>query len=128
MESVTLPSRLKDMANRDNLGTISDLLNVHGRQTVANLQMSVSKANRVPHSEDIGDKPADGLRLDVDFKPSDDLETYHRQNGFSKPHIFSQVLAIRGEKPEDDEMTDAPDDEGDDDLRRRPRREPISRR
>ena len=130
IESVTLPSRLKDLTNRDSLGNIGDLLNVHGKQTVAHLQMSIARSDQVPQSEDVGDEPSDGLRLDIDFRPPDDVNASHRQNGFKSPKIFSQVLANRGEKAEDeDEQNDDNEDSQEDEMhRRRGRREPLSKR
>lgn len=127
IESATLPSRLKDGANRDTLGGIAELLNLHGKQTVANLQMSFSDASEVPHSDGVGDGPSDGMRLDMDFRPQDDLDQRsRRQNGHHNPHIFSQVLASRGQRAEDEEIKDEAAEE---DMReKRDRREPISRR
>ncbi|KUI64754.1 Protein dml-1 [Cytospora mali] len=130
VESATLPSRLKDAANRETLGHMTDRLNVHGKQTVANLQMSFAGAGGVPQSEEVGDDPKDGLRLDMDFRPADDLGDGGRrkQNGFhGGPKIFSQVLASRGEG--DDRDQDMESEEGEDDrARRRGQREAISRR
>lgn len=129
IESATLPSRLKDARNRDTLGNITDLLNLHGKQTVANLQMSFSGAGDTPHSEDVGDEPKDGLRLDLDLRPADDLgagDGRKQQNGYHRvPKIFSQVLASRGERAAEEEDEE---EEEDDRLRRRGRSEAISRR
>lgn len=129
IESATLPSRLKDAANRDALGNISDSLNVHGKQTVANLQMSFSDAEDTPHNENAGDEAKDGLKLDMDLRATDDMgDGHHRtQNGFhSAPKIFSQVLSSRGDRA----MDEAAEDEGDEDdrMRRRGQGETISRR
>ncbi|KAK7712531.1 mtDNA inheritance, partitioning of the mitochondrial organelle [Diaporthe eres] len=129
IESATLPSRLKDNLNRDSLGTMTDLLNLHGKQTVASLQMSFSGTGETPRSEDVGDEPQDGLRLDLDLRPADDLgDGRKQQNGYHRtPKIFSQVLASRGERAgDDDEGGDS--DEEDDRTRRRGQREAISRR
>ncbi|KAK7727553.1 mtDNA inheritance, partitioning of the mitochondrial organelle [Cytospora paraplurivora] len=133
MESATLPSRLKDPANRETLGHMTDRLNVHGKQTVANLQMSFSGAGAVPQSRDAGGEPKDGLRLDMDFRPADDLGSdggRRQQNGFhGGPKIFSQVLASRGDRTGgdgDDQDVDMDEDE-DDKARRRARGEAVSR-
>lgn len=129
IESATLPCRLKDTTNRDTLGNMTDLLNLHGKQTVANLQMSFSGTTETPRSEDVGDEPKDGLRLDLDLRPADDLgDGRKQQNGYHRaPKIFSQVLASRGERAGDDEEGDD-DEEEDDRIRRRGRREAISRK
>lgn len=131
IESAILPSRLKDTANRDTLGTVADMLNVHGKQTVANLQMSFSGADEVPRSADAGDEPKDGLKLDMDFRPVDEAGEGgggRAQNGFHRgPKIFSQVLASRGGRAEDDEQDFGGDDD-DDRMRRRGRGEAVSRR
>ncbi|KAJ4391767.1 mtDNA inheritance, partitioning of the mitochondrial organelle [Gnomoniopsis smithogilvyi] len=128
IESATLPSRLKDAANRDTLGHITDSLNTHGKQTVANLQMSFSDVQDVPHNENAGDEAKDGLKLDMDFRPADEMVDGSRiRNGFhSAPKIFSQVLASRGDRAKDA----AAEDEGDEDdrMRRRGQGETISRK
>lgn len=105
IESAALPSRTKDASNSDTLGNIVDLLNVHGKQSVANLQMSFSGRDGVPRSEDVGDEPKDGVRLDVDFRPADELgEAAARlRNGHRRSSkIFSQVLVSRGEVVDND--------------------------
>lgn len=130
IESATLPSRVKDAANRDTLGDVADRLNVHGKQTVANLQMSFAGADRVPRTEDVGDDARDGLRLDLDFRPVDDLGDGGRraQNGFhGGPKIFSQVLARRGDRAEDEDVEDGAGAEADARERRRGPSEAISR-
>lgn len=127
IESAVLPSRLKDTSNTDTLGNIVDLLNVHGKQSVANLQMSFSGADGTPHSEDAGDEPRDGVRLDVDFRPADEAAEVSAarssRNGYQKSNkIFSQVLASRGREVNDD------GGKGDDRLQTRGTRETINRR
>lgn len=130
IESATLPSRLKDATNRDSLGNMTDLLNLHGKQTVASLQMSFSGAAETPRSEDVGDEPKDGLRLDLDLRPADDLgEGRKQQNGYHRaPKIFSQVLASRGERAGENDDEGGDSEEEDDRTRRRGQREAISRR
>lgn len=127
IESATLPSRLKDAANRDTLGDMADRLNVHGKQTVANLQMSFAGAGGTPRvvedgGEDGGHDGA-GVRLDADFRPMDDLlgdGGGRAQNGGARggPKMFSQVLASRGDWAADE----AEDEEGAGDDRTRERR------
>ncbi|KKY33329.1 putative misato segment ii myosin-like domain-containing protein [Diaporthe ampelina] len=130
IESATLPSRLKDATNRDSLGNITDLLNLHGKQTVANLQMSFSGPSETPRSEEVGDEPKDGLRLDLDLRPADDPgDGRKQQNGYHRAQkIFSQVLASRGERAVDDDDEGGDGDEEDDRIRRRGHREAISRK
>lgn len=106
IESATLPSRVKDASNRDTLGDMADLLNVHGKQSVANLQMSFSSVDDIPRTEDVGDEPKDGVRLDMDFRPTDEVGeiSARLRNGYQRsPKIFSQVLASRGGKMDDDD-------------------------
>lgn len=142
VESATLPSRLRDPANRETLGHMADRLNVHGRQTVANLQMSFAGAGAgPPRTTAAGDEPKDGMRLDMDFRPADDLlggGAARRQQDGSRaaPKIFSQVLASRGERDggeEDQDMQDGEEggrgrEDEDDRARRRARGDAVSRR
>ncbi|KAL2181533.1 tubulin domain-containing protein [Thermothelomyces heterothallicus CBS 202.75] len=116
VESATLPSRLRDPSKRDTLGGMADVLNVMGKQTVAGLQMSFSR----PDSEGRGDLRrsvlsedalSEGVRLDIGFTPSDQLDSYvRRSNGFDRPRVFSQIVASRGYKEDgsvDVEMDEA---------------------
>lgn len=133
VESATLPSRLKDGANRDSLGNMADSLNVHGKQTVANLQMSFADAADVPRSENAGDEAKDGVRLDVDFRPADELADMvgsRAQNGVhgGGPKIFSQVLASRGTRALDEAAPEDGEGDADDRMRRRGQGETVSRR
>lgn len=128
IESATLPSRIKDASNRDTFGGIADLLNVHGKQSVANLQMSFSGVEEIPRAEDAGDEPKDGVRLDVDFRPADEVgesATRLRNGSHRSAKIFSQVLASRGGRV-DDETDDR--ERNDERSRDRGQRETISRR
>lgn len=141
VESATLPSRLRDAANRDTLGDMAERLNVHGKQTVARLQMSFADADGRPRSEawgggDDDDRAGagngDGVRLDVDFRPADDLGDGARvQSGSSGSgggsKIFGQVLASRGERARDEDE-EHEGERGDDRARRRGARETIGRR
>lgn len=128
IESATLPSRIKNVSNRDTLGNIADLLNVHGKQSVANLQMSFSGVDGIPRSEDAGDEPKDGVRLDMDFRPADEVVqgAARLRNGHHRSaKIFSQVLASRGGR-EKDEQDGA--NSGEERSRRMGQREAIRRR
>lgn len=109
---------------------MTDRLNLHGKQTVANLQMSFSGPSETPRTEEVGDEPKDGLRLDLDLRPADDLgDGRKQQNGYHRaPKIFSQVLASRGERAGDEEEEGEDGDEEDDRIRRRGQREAISRK
>ena len=115
-----LPTRLKDTARRDTLGSMADLLNAMGKQNVAGLQMSfapappedesqaVTQDNRIAETSE----EDEDLRLDLDFSPADRLDpVVGRQNGFAQPRIFSQALMRRGTKErrlsEGDEAQDA---------------------
>ncbi|TPX12115.1 uncharacterized protein E0L32_007230 [Thyridium curvatum] len=104
IESVTLPSRLKHAQDRDAMGTITDLLNVMGKQTVASLSMSLQ-----PSSHDHPAAPAvsgdthpegaaaESLSLDIDFSPPDELpQQSSRQNGHKQARVFGQVVTSRG--------------------------------
>lgn len=135
VESATLATRMRGAAGRgDTLGDLADSLNVHGKQTVANLQMSFAGAGEVPRSENAGDEDRDGVKLDLDFRPGDEVaEAGGRRpvNGNGKaPKIFSQVLASRGARAKDDEDNHRDEEEGDADdrMRRRGQGETVTRR
>lgn len=108
---------------------MTDLLNLHGKQTVASLQVSFSGTSKTPRSEEVGDEHKDGLRLDLDLRPADDLgDARKQQNGYHRaPKIFSQVLASRGERVGGTDGEEGDDEEEDDRTRRRSQRETISR-
>lgn len=134
VESATLPSRLRDPANRESLGRMADRLNVHGRQTVAGLQMSFSSAGAAPQARPAGAEPKDGLRLDMDFRPADDLGggggggSRQQDGSRAGPKIFSQVLTSRGGEDGDGGQDVDMDEDEDDRARRRGRGEAVSRR
>ncbi|KAL2164364.1 hypothetical protein VTH06DRAFT_3580 [Thermothelomyces fergusii] len=102
VESATLPSRLRDPSKRDTLGGMADVLNLMGKQTVAGLQMSFAR----PGSEGHGklrrrvlseDGLSEGVRLDIGFAPSDQLDPAVRRSSASdRPRVFSQLIASRG--------------------------------
>lgn len=139
IETITLPSRLKDTANRDSLGTIADMLNTMGKQNIAGLQMSLAPQesgseshprqaggrNRPQQGED--DEDRQGVQLDIDFSPSDQLDAYaSRSNGFhhKTPKVFSQSLVWRGyreEEPQTGEDVEMVDEEDERETRRRRR-------
>lgn len=108
IESVTLPTRLRHEP-RDTLGTITDLLNVMGKQTVASLSMSVSAPKdpeaqpadqRIPLGDD-HDLQDESLHLQMDFSPSEDPQPGRRlANGHKQPHIFGQTVVTRGRSGE----------------------------
>jgi hypothetical protein len=80
---------------------MTDLLNAMGKQSIANLQMSIQK--RAAATEETSDHDGDdleGVYLDLDFSPSNQLESGRRQNGYHQPRIFSQVIASRGSMSE----------------------------
>ncbi|KAI2612785.1 tubulin domain-containing protein, partial [Hypoxylon fragiforme] len=126
LESMTLYTRLKttDRIYSSNLGNMADLLNVFGKQTIANLEMSIFET---PDSQQNGSAPrtSNGLNgrgeavgngnghgtsmeddsesgsqkgsvaLDIDLSSPQDLNVDPNRRR-RKRHIFSQVLADRG--------------------------------
>jgi hypothetical protein len=116
VESATLPSRLRDPLKRDTLGAMADVLNVMGKQSIAGLQMSFARSDEAEGQSDARQRKlseeelAEGVRLDIRFTPSDQLDSYVRSNGFDKPRVFSQLVASRGyneEEGEDVQMDEA---------------------
>lgn len=113
MESATLPFRLKNQSNRETYAGMTAILDGMGRQTVASLQLSVDlgeDGTGRSADDDDSENGSRGTRLDMDFSPTDEIESAHRrQKGEDhKPHIFGQALTSRGpereeEKEEDDE-------------------------
>ncbi|KAI1772442.1 tubulin nucleotide-binding domain-like protein [Hypoxylon cercidicola] len=130
LESVTLYTRLKttDHVYSSNLGNMTDLLNVFGKQTIANLEMSISE---LPHQNG-ADGTSNGLNgrgenahsgvdedgsesgsqkgaatLDIDLSSPQDLNLDPNRRRGRKRHVFSQVLADRGSQntePTDEEL------------------------
>ncbi|KAK0722891.1 tubulin nucleotide-binding domain-like protein [Lasiosphaeria miniovina] len=122
VESIMLPSRLKDSAQRITLGGLAELLNPMGKQTVAGLQMSFAPPPPSPEEDSpqqqqqqhhsgpgrpatgLPDDISEGAHLDIHFTPSDQLDPYadrwqQQQNGHAsgaQPRVFSQVVALRG--------------------------------
>lgn len=142
LESVTLPSRLRHGLNNDTFTGMAGLLNQMGKQSIASLQMSIAKQkapatsgdSRVRQNERTYDddkedgegKDSRGLQLDLDFTPSDQLDTGRRQNGFHQPRIFSQLVTVRGSSAEDQAMLDPEEEQ--ERLRRRDPNAPITKR
>jgi hypothetical protein len=98
LESVTLPSRLRDPANRDTLGGMAELLNVMGKQTIAGLRMSVPGEPAPPPTlpaddEDGTEEEASELR--INFDPPDPLPAA-KANGHRPTHTFARALTLRG--------------------------------
>ncbi|KAK0646632.1 tubulin domain-containing protein [Cercophora newfieldiana] len=143
MESITLPSRLKDRANRDTLSGMADTLNAMGKQTIAGLQMSFTSPssspseNHDPHQRKNNklteDELTEGVTLDIKFTPTDQLDP-SRRNGFHSiktPKVFSQLVALRGYPASEDVdgVTEMEMEQEAHDFRRRRRNpsEPITR-
>ncbi|KAI8950851.1 tubulin domain-containing protein [Xylaria longipes] len=124
IESTTLYTRLKttDRINSCNLGHMTDLLNVFGRQTIANIEMSPIKppnpaqngtndmANLTNprgellstlHDNSIDDASESGSQkgttsLEVDLSSPQDLRLESGTRGSRKRYVFSQVQTYRG--------------------------------
>ncbi|KAK0711352.1 tubulin domain-containing protein [Lasiosphaeris hirsuta] len=143
IESITLPTRLKDPANQDTLSNMADTLNTMGKQNVAGLQMSFADPDKTTSPTTTSTDPrapgggwqitedhlSEGLSLDLHFTPSDELNPHRRTGAPAKiPRVFSQLIASRGFPPQE---TADPGAEADQDLRnhrrRRPAHEPVTR-
>lgn len=127
VESVMLPSRMKDPLKRESLGQMAEVLKVMGKQSVAGLQMSFAR----PGSEDTREKKlseeelSEGVQLDIRFAPSYQLDSYTRSNGFDRPRVFGQLVTSRGYEEEQGENGE------EDEAGRRVRRssyEPVTKR
>lgn len=152
IESVTLPSRLRDQTNRDTLGTLADTLNAMGKQNVASLGMSFAappseedeadqgskdlrqrqlggKQTKSGHAAVMAKENPEGVFLDINFTPSDQLDHVRRRGpgGDSRPRVFSQVITSRGYEV-DDEAQEAKEAEEDERFRRKSSYEPVTRR
>ncbi len=130
LESVMLPTRLKDRANRGTLGSMADLLNAMGKQSVAGLQMSFGKAPERTGSDprERQQEGDEGAGLDVDFSPSDQLDYGSgRRNGHhQQPRVFSQAIVRRG--PGEEAPEAEADGEQEERNRYRSAYEPVSRK
>lgn len=147
MESVTLPSRLRDRRNRDTMGTLADMLNAMGKQNVASLGMSFDALPSTEEDEDgkkdprqrqkpsghaavLAKENPEGVFLDINFTPSDQLDYVRRRGGGgdeNRPRVFSQVLTSRGYE-EDEQAKEAKEDEEDERFRRKSSYEPVTGR
>ncbi|KAI6091953.1 tubulin nucleotide-binding domain-like protein [Hypoxylon rubiginosum] len=151
LESVTLYTRLRttDRMYSSNLGNMTDLLNVFGKQTIANLEMSITEAPQPSQNgangnsnglngrgENVRSLYETGLgedgsesgsqkgtaTLDIDLSSPQDLNLGSNRRRGKKRHVFSQVLADRG--LQDTEPTDEEREireQGANGLRRRPK-------
>ncbi|KAK3495116.1 tubulin nucleotide-binding domain-like protein [Neurospora hispaniola] len=152
IESVTLPSRLRDPANRDTMGTLADTLNAMGKQNVASLGMSFApepteeedvvmegtqdfrqrqllnqKSSR--HAAVMAKENPEGVFLDINFTPTDQLDYVRRGGGGGdddRPRVFSQVLTSRGYEV-DEQAQEAKEAEEDERFRRRSSYETVMR-
>ncbi|KAI0014135.1 tubulin domain-containing protein [Xylariaceae sp. FL0662B] len=126
VESTTLYTRLKtsDLVYSSNLGNMTDLLNVFGKQAIANLEMSLvetpeSHQNGTNRAADdriaqtdhrlsmyesgIDEESGSGsqkeaMSLDIDLSSPHDLNLDTSQGRRRRRHIFSQVQTDRGSK------------------------------
>ncbi|KAI2626647.1 tubulin nucleotide-binding domain-like protein [Hypoxylon sp. NC1633] len=134
LESVTLYTRIRttDRVYSSTLGNMTDLLNVFGKQTIANLEMSISEPAKPRQNggangnsnglngrgenvdglyEDNEDSESGSQRraktLDIDLSSPHDLylDPNRRRR---KRHVFSQVLADRG--PQNEELAHVGED------------------
>ncbi|GAB1320399.1 mtDNA inheritance, partitioning of the mitochondrial organelle [Madurella fahalii] len=131
VETVMLPSRMRDPAKRETLSGMAEVLNTMGKQSVAGLQMSVNQPGSESEERRDGrvrllseEELSEGVQLDMRFTPSDRLEPYSRSNGFHKPRVFSQIISSRGY--DDDSGGVEVDEEGR--RRRRSAYEPVTQR
>lgn len=160
METATLPSRLRragGSSGGDSLAYLTELLNATGKQTVAQLQMTVGRSWReirqdgrkqeqqaaaaaAAHAQDVADDKGQGpaalLLLDVDLAPQDEPRSgiYGRRAAGGckkkKTRMFGQAVVSRGS---DDAAAAGIDDddkyeEGDAYDDRAPDREDMARR
>ena len=74
--------------------------------------------------EEGGTEGSEGLHLDLDFSPSDQIDSTRQANGFHTPRIFGQLVTTRGDAPNDE--TELEEDASL--LRRQNANRPIKRR
>lgn len=148
IESATLPSRLRKLGSGtagqagDSMAYLTELLNATGKQTIANLQMSVvqpwkqvkedARARREAagfDEDDYGDgsggnaSKMDGdLQLPIDFAPQDESVVVAGRVGRGrrgkKPRMFGQAVVTRATPGDGDDGDDEYDEEGGDDRER----------
>ncbi|KAI1082247.1 tubulin domain-containing protein [Whalleya microplaca] len=131
VESTTLYTRLKtsDRVNSSNFGTMTDLLNVFGKQTIANLEMSLVETpkshqngtngssngvtgrgehvlsmyeNGIDEESESGSQKG-ATSLDIDLSSPHDLNLDTSRGRHRRRHIFSQIQTDR--KLEDPDET-----------------------
>lgn len=136
VESVMLPARLKERRNMDTLEGMAEMLNPMGKQSIAGLQMSFAQVEEDEAKKGSGRKlteeeTTEGIELDMNFTPSDTIDSYGMRNGFNKrkPKVFSQLVSLRGYPEEEHEEEEPEVDQGERNLRRRRNPyEPITKR
>ncbi|KXJ94627.1 tubulin domain-domain-containing protein [Microdochium bolleyi] len=129
IESTTLYTRLRatGSVNSTTFGTMTDLLNVHGKQTIASMSMAVLAPRTQPedsnkkvevalngrgeamssdyHNEDFdgvseSGSQAGAVSLDIDLSSPEELDLDPtRRRGQRRGHLFSQIITERS--PED---------------------------
>ncbi|KAI2630471.1 tubulin domain-containing protein [Xylaria nigripes] len=127
IESTTLYTRLKntDSIYSSNLGHMTDLLNIFGKQTIASIEMSpldpAKNGDKGPvnaHGEQISHLQSDAIddeseagsqkgttSLDVDLSSPQDLRLQPGTRRSRKRYVFSQIQTYRG--PDKDEATES---------------------
>jgi hypothetical protein len=125
IESTTLYTRLRttDRLYSSNMGHMTDLLNVFGRQTIANIEMSPieekpsttqngtnarGELTSNPYGNGLEDESESGSQkgtepLEVDLSSPQELRLPGGPRRSKKRHIFSQIRTYRG--PDADEET-----------------------
>ncbi|KAI0127715.1 tubulin nucleotide-binding domain-like protein [Xylariales sp. AK1849] len=127
LESTSLYTRMKttDRINSTTLGNVTDLLDVFGKQTIANLQMSpvapakpaqngsngsmqvptgrgelYDRINELNHEDQSDFDPQSGVTtLDVDFSSlEENVSSSAGSRHRRKPHLFSQFSTARGDE------------------------------
>jgi hypothetical protein len=129
LESTSLYTRLKttDHVNCTSLGNITDLLNVFGKQTIANLQMSpvdppkktqngmneatvevpttgrgelYQRVNELDYEEQSDSGSQNGVTaLDIDLSSlGENITPFPTPRRSRKPHLFSQFSTARGDE------------------------------
>ncbi|KAK4192026.1 tubulin domain-containing protein [Podospora australis] len=101
VESALLPTRLKDRSQRETLSSMAATLNTMGKQNVAGLQMRVVGPEEKEAKKISDEDVSEGVKLDISFSPTDQLDSYGRSNGSQRPpRVFSQLVLSR--KPQRD--------------------------
>ncbi|KAI0023234.1 tubulin domain-containing protein [Xylariomycetidae sp. FL0641] len=146
IESTTLYTRLRtsDHVYSTNMGNMTDLLNVFGKQTIANLEMSPvqppkPQANGVndfgivtnglnnarglydaiPDDGSEADSQKEAASLDIDLSSPQDLSLDPSRRRGRKRHVFSQVQTYRGPETAQNPERGGDDRDGAHGIRRR---------